>query len=140
MATRRPLPARPSLIEWTLLALSGAGIPLSLLVLYSLGQIGGILVVLASAALCWRTLAMLAAGAASRLQAIPRLLLVGETVLDGLTVAAGVWAWVWRPWIHEPGEEWIIPLAIALWTSILIVHTARMAIYLSPGRGLQKLA
>jgi hypothetical protein len=140
MATLRPLTARPSRIEWILLALGGAGIPLSLLVLYYLGQIGGILVVLASAALCWRALAMLAAGAASRLQAIPRLLLVGETMLDGLTVAVGIWAWVWRPWAHEPGEEWIVPLAIALWTSILVVHTARMAIYLSPSRGLQQLA
>ena len=147
-------------LNTVLFVLSAAGVPIGIVTLRSLGRLGGLLLEVASGALCWRAGAMVAAGTARRLAFLPRLLLFAETAVDGLTVVAGFWAWVWRPFVRPVlGERaskgqhrwvrtqptasgtdrsWVTPVAIVGWMAALVLHTVRMAIYISPGRGLRK--
>jgi hypothetical protein len=153
---------RGARLNTVLFVLSAAGVPIGIVTLRSLGRLGGLLLEVASGALCWRASAMVAAGTARRLAFVPRLLLFAETAVDGLTVVVGFWAWVWRPFVRPVlGERasqgqhrwlrtrptasgtdrsWATPVAIVGWMAALVLHTARMAIYISPGRGLRKSA
>lgn len=159
-STRKTVSPGPSITDRFLFALSAAGVPIGIFTLRRLGRPGGLLLEVAIGALGVRAVAMLAMGTARQLRAIPRLLLFAETALDGLATAAGFWAWLWRPFVrpllekrggaalarhqrmrlHTPAKETgatlVTPAATALWMAALVVHTARMAIYISPGRGL----
>jgi hypothetical protein len=154
--------AHPSQADRILCALSAAGVPIGILALSRLGRRGGLLLELAAGALGVRAVAMLIGGAPRRLQVLPRRLLYAETALDGLATAAGFLAWVWQPfvrpallergpkgarpsrrvraWRHARGSGavWVAPVAVAAWMAALVLHTARMAIYISPGRGLKR--
>jgi hypothetical protein len=135
-------------VEFGLLALSATAAPIGLLALWRLGRFGGLLLELAGAALGARAGMMVAAGAGRRLRPVPRLLLFAETALDGLAVVAGFWAWVWRPYVRRAPRKrvgqvgrvemgnWVTPVAVAAWVAGFVVHTVRMAIYISPTRGL----
>ncbi|MGZ3603225.1 MAG: MBL fold metallo-hydrolase [Ktedonobacterales bacterium] len=151
-----------SLADRFLFALSAAGVPIGIFALRRLGRLGGLLLDVAAGALGVRALVMLATGTAQRLRAVPRLLLFAETALDWLATTAGFWAWVWRPFVRplpvgrtragatrrrwvrvrspakESGTASVTALAIAMWMAALVVHTARMAIYISPSHGLRK--
>lgn len=157
-------PAGASVADRFLFTLSAAGVPIGIFALRRMGRLGGLLLDVAAGALGVRALVMLAMGTARRLRLLPRLLLFVETALDWLATAAGFWAWVWRPfvrpmlmerastgarlrlWVHArlpakgSSTAWMTPLAIAAWMAALVVHTARMAIYISPGRGLRRVA
>jgi hypothetical protein len=148
-------------VDMGLVALSASGVPIGIVALRRLGRLGGLLLEVAASALGIRAVAMVATGTPRRLQPVPRLLLYVEAAMDGLAAVAGFWTWVWRPfsrptrakragrgvgrhwrWRTLPsargmGTAWITPVAIGAWMVALILHTARMAIYISPGRGLQ---
>ncbi len=159
------VPAGSSIADAFLLALSATGVPIGIFALRRLGRLGGLLLVVAAGALGVRASIMLAEGTARQLRLIPRLLLFAETALDGLATGVGFWAWVWQPfvrpllaerastgaarlrwlrrrWRRMPAKgtrtSWATPVAIVAWMSALVVHTARMAIYVSPGRGRRK--
>ncbi len=146
-----------------LFALSAAGVPIGIFALRRLGRLGGLLLVVAAGALGVRAGVMLAEGTARQLRVLPRLLLFAETALDGLATSAGFWVWVWQPFVRPLVVErastgaarlgwlrrrrtpakgtrmsWVTPVAIVAWMSALVVHTARMAIYVSPGQGRRK--
>lgn len=161
-ATRKQVRTGSSGIERFLFALSAAGVPIGIFTLRRLGRLGGLLLDVATAALGVRALVLLATGTAQRLRVVPRLLLFIETALDWLATTAGLWAWVWSPFVRPmlaqragtgtrprrrvharlPAKRnstaWVTPLATAAWMAALVVHTVRMAIYISPGRGLRK--
>jgi hypothetical protein len=126
-----------------LLGLSATGLPMALLALWRLGRFGGLLLEVAIAALGVRAGTMIASGAGHRLRSVPHLLLFVETALDGLAVVTGFWAWVWQPFVRstpkqsaEPAAR-TTPVAAGAWLAASVVHTVRMAIYVSPGRGLR---
>jgi hypothetical protein len=144
-------------LDRMLFALAAAGVPIGIVALQRLGRFGGLLLEAAMSALFVRAVAMVGAGTATRLRVISRVLLFAETAVDALATAAGFWAWVWRPFVRpvlmkpagahtvrrqvsmkREGATWVTPVAIAAWMSAMALHTARMAIYISPGRGLRK--
>jgi hypothetical protein len=153
---------RRSRLEMALFALSAADVPIGIVALRRLGRLGGLLLEVATSALDVRAVAMVATGALSRLRLVPRLLLYAEAAVDGLAALAGFWAWVWQPdirptpgeragagmgrrrwvWIVPPAKEtcnaWVTPLAVCAWMVAVVLHTTRMAIYISPGRALRK--
>jgi hypothetical protein len=136
-------PAVPSRtwLDVLLFGLSATGVPLALLARRRLGRLGGLLLEGSACALGVRAGMMMAAGAGRRLRPILRVLLVTETALDGLAVVAGFSAWVWRPFVRRAAPQWdgtmhwVAVSALAAWLAGSVVHTARMAIYISPGRG-----
>ncbi len=148
-------------LDAALFALSIAGIPIGIVAVRKLGRFGGLLMEAAIGVLGIRAVFMLGGGAARRLEVVPRVLLFLEIAADGLAAAIGFWAWVWRAfprtalpvragndqiglqWLrrHAPqrqiSDSWATPLAMAAWMAALSVHIARMAIYISPSRGLR---
>ncbi len=156
--------ARRVLRDRTLFVLSMTGAPIGILALRRWGRIGGILLALASGVLLVRACVLIALGAVARLRPIPRLLLFAETALDGIATVAGFWAWVWRPFVRpakmnkpgpgarrrrtlskgnqrraskEIGGTWVTAVAIGAYMAAQGVHVVRMAIYISPSRGLR---
>ncbi len=156
--------ARHVLRDRALFALSMTGAPIGILALRRWGRLGGVLLELASGVLLVRACVLLALGAAARLRPVPRLLLFAETALDGIATVAGFWAWVWRPFVRpaemkQPdtgarrlrklpkgnqrraatkiGGTWVTTAAIGAYMAAQITHVARMAIYISPSRGLR---
>jgi hypothetical protein len=149
-------------LDRMLFALAAAGVPIGIVALRRLGRIGGLLLEAVMSALFVRAVAMVGAGTAERLQVIPRLLLFAETAVDALAMVMGFWAWVWRPFIrpvlmkpagahtvrrrwprrrlsvNREGATWVTPVAVAAWMAAMTLHTARMGIYISPGRGKRK--
>jgi len=138
--------------------LSLGGLPLVLLVLRRLGRRGVILVACGCSVLFARDLAMVSAGAPARLRPLPRFLLLVEVVVSGTATLAGLWAHVKAPAPHPPaGKDGDLPydvevgeraggravatrqavarLATAATAVTFVLHTAREAIYLSPGHG-----
>jgi hypothetical protein len=139
-------------MEMLLLMLSATGVPISIVATRRWGRAVGLMLEAAISALWVRACVMLANGATRRLRVVPALLLCAETVTDGLTAIAGMWAWVWRPFISpvlahksKPAQRrkrrsnytWVTSLAASAWVVSLAIHAARMAIYVSPGRGLK---
>jgi len=141
-----------------LLSLSLGGLPPVLLVLRRLGRRGGILVACGCSVLFARDLAMVSAGAPARLRPLPRLLLLVEVLVSGTATLAGLWAHAKAPAPHPPaGKDGDLPydvevgeraggravatrqavarLATAATAVTFVLHTAREAIYLSPGHG-----
>lgn len=156
-AQPEPLPGQGWLGR-VLLSLSLGGLPLVLLVLRRLGRRGGILVACGCSVLFARDLAMVSAGAPARLRPLPRLLLLVEVVVSGTATLAGLWAHAKAPAPHPPaGRDGDLPydaevgerardravatrqavarLATAATAVTFVLHTAREAIYLSPGHG-----
>jgi hypothetical protein len=128
-----------------LFAASASGVPIAALLLRYGGRRGGLLLEAASVVLGLRAATMIAAGAGGRLRTVPRLLLYTEAVVDGLAMVSGCWAWVWEPFLRPKGLRpkahiWVALVAITSWIAASIVHTARMAIYISPDRGLRASA
>jgi hypothetical protein len=102
---------------------------------------------------------MVAGGAPGRLRLVPRLLLFFELALNGIAVLASFTTWVRGPvlratchgtgaeesenlGVRESGTEaprpsppWARRVNAVAAELALLVHTIRMAIYLSPGRG-----
>ncbi|MGA9162091.1 MAG: hypothetical protein WB297_14665 [Actinomycetota bacterium] len=143
-----------------LLSFSVLGVPLVLFVLRRFGRWGGLLVEAGCGVLFVRDVTMTATGAPAKLRPLPRLLLFVEVAASGVATFAGLWAWVWRPFIgRPPGEDGTggrsleagvrktnqgtampsgqaaVRVATAAAASTFVLHTAREAIYLSPGHG-----
>jgi hypothetical protein len=152
-----PLPGQGWLGR-VLLSLSLGGLPLVLLLLRRLGRRGGLLVACGCSLLFARDLAKVSAGAPARLRPLPRLLLLVEVVASGTATLAGLWAHAKAPAPHPPaGNDGDLPydievgecargralatrqavarLATAATAVTFVLHTAREAIYLSPGHG-----
>jgi hypothetical protein len=140
----RPAVRGRTWLDVVLFALSATGVPIALLALMHLGRLGGLLLEIAIGALGVRAWMMVAVGTGRWLQPVPRLLLVAETALDSLGVVAGLWTWVWQPFVRAARPKrvttgtWMTPVAVAVWLAASVIHTARMAIYISPLRGLWK--
>lgn len=143
-----------------LLSFSVAGLPLVVFLLRRLGRFGGLFVEAGCSALFVRDTTMVAAGAPAKLQRIPRLLLFVELVTSGVATVVGLWAWLWAPFVAKrslggtgddmavergatraqqgratsPGEV-MGHVATAGVAATFVLHTAREAIYLSPGHG-----
>ena len=137
-----PTESPPRASHVMLFIASATGAPIAALLLRYGGRRGGLLLEAASVVLGLRAATMMAAGAGGRLRTAPRLLLYAETALDGLTIVSGCWAWVWEPFLRPKGgrpkaRRWVAPLAITSWIAASAVHTARMAIFISPDRGLR---
>jgi hypothetical protein len=135
-----PTVSPPTPRDVMLFAASATGVPIAALLLRYGGRRGGMLLESASVVLGLRAATMIAAGAGGRLRIVPRLLLYTETVLDGLAILSGCWAWVWEPFLRPKrgqlkAHTWVAPFAITSWIAASIVHTARMVIYISPDRG-----
>jgi hypothetical protein len=90
-------------------------------------------------------------GTAQRLRTIPRLLLFAELGLDTIAIGMGCGIWLWRRWIgNAPAASYddqsgpdAVPHPqiervnrLVTWAAVLI-HLVRLAIYLSPSRGLR---
>lgn len=152
-----PLPGQGWLGR-VLLSLSLGGLPLVLLVLRRLGRRGGIIVACGCSVLFARGLAMVSSGVPARLRRLPRLLLLLEVVVSGTATFAGLWAHAKAPAPHPPaGDDGDLThgievgeragdrapatrqaaarLATAAAAVTFVLHTAREAIYLSPGHG-----
>jgi hypothetical protein len=157
-STSTPLPtdsspsSRRSKMESLLLMLSATGVPIGIVANRRWGRASGLMLEASISALWVRACVMLANGATRRLRVVPTLLLCAETVTDGLTATLGMWAWVWRPFVSpvlghksRPAQRQkgrsnytlVASLAASAWAVSLAIHTARMAIYVSPGRGLK---
>jgi hypothetical protein len=98
-----PTVSPPTPRDVMLFAASATGVPIAALLLRSSGRRGGLLLEAASVVLGLRAATMVAAGAGGRLRTLPRLLLYTETVLDGLAILSGCWAWVWEPFLRPKG-------------------------------------
>jgi len=127
---------------WTgraLLAVSVAGVPLVRFAARRFGRRGGLLVAAGCGLLFARDVTMTAAGAPARLRALPRFLLIAEAAVSGLATVTGLSAWARRPGAAAPAgaprEPAAARVAAAAATATLVLHTAREAIYLSPGHG-----
>ena len=143
-----------------LLAASVAGLPLVLLALRRLGRRGGLLVEAGCGALFARDMTMTVTGTPARLRALPRFLLFAEAAVSGLATFTGLWAWVWRPFAAAPASQRrhrgqaagcraaatqptvtaprgqaVARVATIAAAMTFALHTAREAIYLSPGHG-----
>ena len=105
-----------------LLSLSAAGTPLVIIVLQRFGRPGGLAVTAGCGVLLARDAAMTVTGTPARL------LLLAEVATSGTAVCSGLRAWGWQ----RSGPEWA---ATAAATATFTLHTARMAIYLSPDHG-----
>jgi hypothetical protein len=93
-----------------------------------------------------RAIHFTATGSAARLRTIPRLLAYAEIPCDATAAALAFWAWV-RPQLFRrrtggsdrmesegsPGR-----LAYLGLIATFALHTVRMAIYISPGRGVAR--
>jgi hypothetical protein len=143
-----------------LLSFSVAGLPLVIFVLRRLGRFGGLVVEAGGSALFVRDIAMVATGAPAKLRRAPRVLLFVELATSGVATVAGLWAWLWAPFVGkraagrtgdriavEPGAtraqqgvamspgQVMGHVATAAVAATFVLHTAREAIYLRPGYG-----
>jgi hypothetical protein len=158
-------PESPAVHGWcgtVLLVLSAAGAPLMPLLPRRGGRWGGLLVEGACGTRLARDLIFAASGAPARLRPLPRLLLHAEITTVGVATCTGLCAWVWPAVVagrvaEERTGRRVLPLA-ARWSrqgragarghaaaagvatiaaATFVLHTARFAIYLSPGHGRQ---
>jgi hypothetical protein len=157
-------PAASSRADWFLFALSATGVPIGIIVLSRVGRLGRLLMEVACSALGIRAVTMIAMGAPRRLNVLARLLLYAETIVDGIAALAGFWAWVWQPFVRprlasrtetrawrrrrvrahkcagERNNDQVTRVAAATWMAAMLLHVTRMAIYISPTRGLRTSA
>ncbi len=131
-------------LDRSLFGLSAAGIPLVVVALLRLGRAGGLLVEMVCALLFGRAIWFAAAGSPRRLQTVPRVLAYAELGPDAIATITGFWVWVWRPFVASPKRLWRPGSDHADWlerihafalVALFAIHTARMAIYVSPSRG-----
>jgi hypothetical protein len=55
-----------------------------------------------------------------------------------VAAASGLWVWIWQPLArHRAATQWQMCLNRIAVAAMFMLHTARMAIYLSPGHGLR---
>jgi len=126
-----------------LFVLSVAGLPLSVLALSRLGRVGKLMLQVASTLLFARAVQFVVTGAPARLRTFPRLLAYAELVVDGLATLSGFWVWVWQPFVaprfgHQSRTRptaWAPRLSKLPVVAMFVLHTVRMAIYVSPGQG-----
>ena len=153
-------PAGQGRLGTVLLSSSVMGVPLVLFVLRRFGRWGGLLVEAGCGVLFVRDVTMTATGAPASLRPLPRLLLLVEVVVAGVATFVGLWAWVWRPFLGGSNGEHArdgrvehgattdqgtastngqaaVRVATVAAASTFVLHTAREAIYLSPGHGLK---
>lgn len=126
-----PGPATAGVPGWAgavLLTASAAGAPITWLALRRPGRGGSLLAAAACAALCARDTAMTLTGTPALLRPLPRELLFAEVATSAGATAAALTA-CWR---RQPGT---IRAATAAATATFVLHTTRLAIYLSPGQG-----
>ena len=122
-----------------ILGLSGAGFPLTQVVINRLGRPGAVLVTGVTAGLLVRDVALIARGAPGRLTPGPARLLWAETGAAAAATGAGLLllrdpdvAAARQPgWHVAPGE---IARRVAVGT-LFGLHTMRFRIYLAPGSG-----
>ena len=122
-----------------ILGLSGAGFPLTQLAIARFGRRGALAVEAVVGGLLVRDIALIAGGAPRRLLPWPESLLLAETALATVSLAAGallladpeVAAARERGW-HVPKRELIRRIGIG---ALFGIHTLRYRIYLSPGSG-----
>jgi hypothetical protein len=95
---------------------------------------------------------MVAGGAPRRMKSATALLLYLELVADTVGFATGLWAWVWSPLRSRflpaatgtpescapTGASRIERVAVGAAAPMYLLHTVRLAIYVSPGRGLRE--
>ena len=101
----------PGWLGKVLLSFSLAGLPLALFLLRRVGRRGGMLVTARCAVLFARDLTMIVTGAPAKLRTLPRLLLFIEATTSSVATVTAA--------------------------ATFALHSARQAIYLSPGRGLR---
>ena len=148
-----------------LLTCSAAGLPLVWWLLRRPRRWGGLAVAAGCGVLFVRDVTLVAAGAPARLRPLPRLLLFVEVGVAGVAAFAGLWASALKPIPRrQPAGEGVDSIAIAHaeWQdrrstalrqalqvpraataaalATFVLHTAREAIYLSPGHGAAKHA
>jgi hypothetical protein len=132
-----PLPGAPGQL---LLALSGAGYPLTQLAIRTAGRRGAVLVEAVCGGLLLRDIALLRTGTDQRLRRGPAALLWLETSAALAAVLAGV-----RPILSAGARGEVLDLrpsrseALRRATigTLFGIHTLRFRIYLRPGRGLR---
>lgn len=132
----------------TLLALSVGGLPLVLWLLRSPGRAGGLGVEAGCGVLFIRDVTMVMSGAPAKLKPLPRFLLLAEVSTSGTATIAGLWVWVWLPFVGKPlspddghalasrtfrGRA--LRLAAAAAVGTLCLHPVRQAIYLGADHG-----
>lgn len=127
--------AMPRHVGWLVLGASAAGYPLMDLMLRRGGRWGAVVAESVCAGLAARDLAMIAGGAARRLERLPAWLLVAELAAATAASAAGL-----RPVLTGRGaDDALSPRAAAIQRvatgALFTLHTLRFHIYLSPGQG-----
>jgi hypothetical protein len=138
--TQDPVDDRPSpALGGAVLALSGAGFPLTQLAIRALGRRGATLVGAVTAGLLVRDVYLVATGTPGRLQPGPARLLWAETAVAALATGAGLVllrdpdvASARQPGWRVPRGELVRRLAVG---TLFGLHTMRYRIYLGPGSG-----
>ena len=120
---------------YALLLASAAGTVLAPSAPLRWGRPGGALLVCGLAALLARDTTMIASGAVGHLQVAPRVLLVGWTISSAGAICLGAWPWLTSAPPKKPRQA--VRIAGVLATGTFAIHTARQAIFLSPGHGLR---
>jgi hypothetical protein len=141
----------PTAVGRLLLGVSAMGLPLTLVATRRMGRLGRLCAEVGYGILLARAVIMVAGGAPRRMKRLTALLLYLELLADANGFIAGLWAWVWSPprspalaaTTGESGRggsisaSWPGRVALAAAAPIYLLHTIRLAIYASPGRGLR---
>jgi hypothetical protein len=129
-------------IGFGILALSGAGFPLTQLAIARFGRPGALLAEAVVVGLLLRDLGLMASGAPSRLRRGPAALLWAEAVAAAAAATAG--AFLLRDLEVAAARQagWAVPRGelcrrVAIGT-LFGLHTVRLRTYLSPGSGLRR--
>ena len=121
---------------FALLVAAGTGMVLGTRVPRRWGRPGGAFLVGGLSVLLARDVTMIAAGSLQHLRVLPWVMLVAETMAATAAVSVGV-----RSWLAERRPDGGPPVSVAARTENVLatvtfgIHTARQAIYLSPGQG-----
>jgi hypothetical protein len=130
--------AVPAHLGWGLFALSAAAIVLMGGALPRFGRPGRLLQTMATGILLARALFFVASGVPRRLRAVPRLLAFVELGADAVATLAGGVAVARHTGSPAPSEEHRTDAVLHVAAvAAFALHTVRLAIYLSPGRGLR---
>jgi hypothetical protein len=154
----RPSAQRTSLSEagrnsvgTLLLGLSILGLPVTVVVVRWMGSLGRVCALIGYGILFTRACFMIRSGAPLSMKPLTALLLYAELVADAIGCGVGLWAWVFWPLrlrfltrTHAtarrrdpPDASWLSRVALAAAGPIYVLHTIRLFIYISPGRGLR---
>jgi hypothetical protein len=143
-----------------LFAVSAVAVILMGIVLPRLGRLGYALQTVATGILFGRALQFIASGAPRRLRRAPRVLLFVELVVDGVATFAGCRAWIGRSVAGRSvaaspetpagpkgehrggvaGKRRAAQVTTITAVASVALHTLRLAIYLSPTRGVKHTA